>query len=75
MQSKLQHNQLKEQGGRVLSLHPGWIQNYMQGKLDEAADLTPEQAAKQVIQVLSNYETTNKSGAHFLNYLGNELRW
>ncbi|WP_462410796.1 SDR family oxidoreductase [Neobacillus sp. Marseille-QA0830] len=75
MQSNLLHNQLAERGGRVLTLHPGWIQSYMQGKLDEAADLTPEQAASYVIQVISNYEASSERQAKFLDYLGNERRW
>ena len=75
MQSKLVHNQLAEDGGRVLTLHPGWVKTYMQGKLDEAATLTPEESARGILQVAEDYEASAESRALFLDYLGQEMAW
>ncbi|GFN29919.1 SDR family NAD(P)-dependent oxidoreductase [Paenibacillus xylaniclasticus] len=49
MQSALVHNQLKELGGRVLVLHPGWVQTYIHGELNTSARLTIDQATVNVL--------------------------
>lgn len=47
-QSVLLHHHLRERGGGVMVLHPGWVRTYMQGHLDEAAELSPEEAAERI---------------------------
>lgn len=54
MQSALVHNQLKPLGGRVLVLHPGWVQSYMHGELNTTARLTIEQSAANVLGAIMN---------------------
>ncbi|WP_336604336.1 SDR family NAD(P)-dependent oxidoreductase [Paenibacillus sp. MMS18-CY102] len=54
MQSALVHNQLKPLGGRVLVLHPGWVQSYMHGDLNTSARLTIEQSADNVLGAIMN---------------------
>ncbi|MFS0723608.1 SDR family NAD(P)-dependent oxidoreductase [Paenibacillus sp. 1P07SE] len=48
MQSQLIYNQIRPQGGKVLVIHPGHVQSYMQGKLDTTGKLTPDQSAARI---------------------------
>ncbi|WP_020620394.1 SDR family NAD(P)-dependent oxidoreductase [Paenibacillus daejeonensis] len=52
MQSQLIDNQILPQGGRVLVLHPGHVQTYMQGKLDASGRLTPAVSAALIIGMI-----------------------
>ncbi|KAA1190280.1 SDR family NAD(P)-dependent oxidoreductase [Paenibacillus sp. B2(2019)] len=56
MQSSLMHNHLKTLGGQVMVFHPGWLQTYMHGKKDEQAEMTPEQSAEQIIDLVLDYK-------------------
>ncbi|MFF2091663.1 SDR family NAD(P)-dependent oxidoreductase [Paenibacillus sp. NPDC058174] len=51
MQSMLVHRGLKDKGGRVLLLHPGHVQSYMQGELDNSGKYTPEQSAAAILKL------------------------
>jgi Dehydrogenases with different specificities (related to short-chain alcohol dehydrogenases) len=77
MQSKLIHNGLKPHGGRVLVIHPGWVQTHMQGKLDEAAELTPDQSAAGITEVI--YSALARDAAamecEYVDYEGRKLNW
>lgn len=77
MQSKLIHNSLKLHGGRVLVLHPGWVKTHMQGKLDEAAELTPEQSAAGITKVIRSALTRDASTmeCEYVDYEGRKLNW
>ena len=52
MQSQLIDNQIRPQGGRVLVLHPGHVQTYMQGKLDASGRLTPDASAALIMEMI-----------------------
>jgi NAD(P)-dependent dehydrogenase (short-subunit alcohol dehydrogenase family) len=52
MASAIVHNTLRPLGGRVIVMHPGWIRTWMRGTLDEAAELTPREAADGVLSQL-----------------------
>ncbi|GLX70718.1 SDR family oxidoreductase [Paenibacillus glycanilyticus] len=77
MQSKLIHNSLKPLGGRVLVIHPGWVKTHMQGKLDEAAELTPEQSAAGITQVIHAAMARDAStmDCEYIDYEGRKLNW
>ncbi|MCM3625789.1 SDR family NAD(P)-dependent oxidoreductase [Paenibacillus glycanilyticus] len=77
MQSKLIHNGLKPQGGRVLVIHPGWVQTHMQGKLDEAAELTPKQSAAGITKVIHSAIGREASAmeCEYVDYEGRKLKW
>ncbi|MEV5026109.1 SDR family NAD(P)-dependent oxidoreductase [Paenibacillus sp. LPE1-1-1.1] len=77
MQSKLIHNGIKKQGGRVLVVHPGWVQTFMQGKLDAAASLTPEQSADAILRLIEARLWLPADGAEceYVDYAGNGLNW
>lgn len=75
MQSAIIHNTIKEEGGQVLIIHPGWVQTYMQGKLDEKADLTPRASAEHINKVISEYEKYKGDKPAFVDYLGRSMEW
>lgn len=63
MQSALIYNQFKADGLKLLVLHPGWVQSYMQGELNTKAKLTADQAAANLLGVIDRYEQyENKDG-------------
>lgn len=52
MQSRLIHNQIATRGGKVMVIHPGHVQTYMQGKLDTAGKLTPDESAAHILRLM-----------------------
>ena len=75
MQSQLIHNKFKEAGGQVMVLHPGWVQTYMQGKLDEQAAITPDQSAAQLLKLIQQHEQFQGESAVFIDETGKLLPW
>lgn len=75
MQSALLHNQLKEHGGQVLLIHPGWVQTHMQGKLDAEATYTPEQASVHILNVIEDRERYRGEQPAFVDLLGTPYPW
>jgi NAD(P)-dependent dehydrogenase (short-subunit alcohol dehydrogenase family) len=75
MQSKILHNFLKDKDGQVLVIHPGWVKSYMQGKLDEKAEITTTEAAQRIIKIIENRNSYKKSELTVLDNLGNEMPW
>jgi len=78
MQSALVHNQLKTVGGRVLVLHPGWVQSYMHGELNTSARLTVEQAAANVLGVIereADWPDVNGKPPYIDTEFGEGLPW
>ncbi|WP_438348761.1 SDR family oxidoreductase [Paenibacillus sp. FA6] len=75
MQSQLIHNGIRDVGGQVLVIHPGWVQTYMNGKLDEQGDLTPEQSASHIMKLLLRSDEFKGEHAVFVDYKGQSLSW
>jgi NAD(P)-dependent dehydrogenase (short-subunit alcohol dehydrogenase family) len=75
MHSTITYNRIKELGGHVLDLHPGWMQGKLSGKLDTTADLTPEFAAQKLMDIIGRYRTYQTNQPAFLDYLGRKLPW
>ena len=76
MQSKLLHNALAEEQIRVVVLHPGWMQTYMRGTLDKAAELTPEQSAELITDMITNNTAMpDGEGPLYLDVHGAKLPW
>jgi len=77
MQTALLHNQLAPMGGKILSVHPGWIQTHMQGKHDTEATYTPAQAASYILELTNNIEryVSVSDKPVFVDLLGNLLPW
>jgi NAD(P)-dependent dehydrogenase (short-subunit alcohol dehydrogenase family) len=77
MQSMLIHNQLSPKGGRVMVVHPGHVKTFMQGKLDEAGKLTPEESAGSILNLVDRRLAPDYAGETLalLDYSGQVLPW
>lgn len=77
MQSKLMHNQLAPKGGRVMVVHPGHVQTYMQGKLDTAGKLTPDESAGHILGLVDKRLSPDyaEDNIVLVDYSGRELLW
>jgi NAD(P)-dependent dehydrogenase (short-subunit alcohol dehydrogenase family) len=77
IQSNIVHNQLKNKGGRVLVIHPGWMKTYMSGKLNEDAEISSEEAASQIVETLLQYQMNKEILTHpaFVDYKAQEMNW
>ncbi|KTD83297.1 SDR family NAD(P)-dependent oxidoreductase [Paenibacillus etheri] len=75
MQSSLMHNHLKTLGGQVMVFHPGWLQTYMHGKKDEQAEMTPDQSAEQIIDLVLNYKKYMGEEPAYLDTDGSPWSW
>ncbi|MFC5531220.1 SDR family NAD(P)-dependent oxidoreductase [Cohnella yongneupensis] len=75
MQTALLHNHLRDTGALALSVHPGWVQSYMQGKLDAGATYTPDQAAGHLIALARSPERFRADKPMFVDLLGDPLPW
>jgi NAD(P)-dependent dehydrogenase (short-subunit alcohol dehydrogenase family) len=75
MQSSLMHNHLKTLGGQVMVFHPGWLQTYMHGKKDEQAEMTPEQSAEQIIDLVLDYKKYMGEEPAYLDMDGSSWPW
>jgi NAD(P)-dependent dehydrogenase (short-subunit alcohol dehydrogenase family) len=77
IQSNIVHNQLKNKGGRVLVIQPGWMKTYMSGKLNEDAEISSEEAASQIVDTLLQYQMNKEILTHpaFLDYKAEEMNW
>lgn len=53
MQSALIHNSIREQGGQVILIHPGWLQSYMSGERNDKAELPPEVSAENILKLIN----------------------
>ncbi len=69
------HNAVRPQGGRVLVVHPGWVRTWMQGKLDEAADLSPEESAAGILKVIDARGGEVHDRPLYLQWNGEPLSW
>jgi NAD(P)-dependent dehydrogenase (short-subunit alcohol dehydrogenase family) len=75
MQTALLHNELRPRGATVLSVHPGHVATYMQGKLDEAAAYTASEAASHILRLAEQFERQASDTPAFVDLLGNPLPW
>ncbi|MFD0673418.1 SDR family oxidoreductase [Cohnella sp. GCM10027633] len=75
MQTALLHNHLRDAGATVLSVHPGWVRTFMQGRLDAAATYTPEEAAGHIITLARSPERFRSDKPMFVDLLGKPLPW
>jgi NAD(P)-dependent dehydrogenase (short-subunit alcohol dehydrogenase family) len=75
MHTTIAHNELKNHGGQVMAVQPGWVKTYMQGKLDADAELTPAESAEHILKIVFNYKKYSSDKAVFLDHLGNKANW
>ncbi|PDO10771.1 MAG: hypothetical protein BLM47_05410 [Candidatus Reconcilbacillus cellulovorans] len=74
-QSAIVHNHFRKFGGQVLVVHPGWIRTHMRGRLDEAAELSPDEAAELVGRLIDNHRAYAGDRPAFLNERGEPMPW
>ncbi len=70
MASQILQNAVKEEGIKVLALHPGWFSSDM-GGVD--APITPSEAAEQIVNLLVN--PPGLDGPVFVDSQGDTLEW
>ncbi|WP_244192911.1 MULTISPECIES: SDR family oxidoreductase [Paenibacillus] len=75
MQARLVHNGLKNEGGQVMLIHPGWVQSYMSGELNTAADLTPDQSAQHITALIDRHKEFMGDQPAYVDYKGEDLPW
>ncbi|MGG4481594.1 SDR family oxidoreductase [Paenibacillus xylanilyticus] len=75
MQARLVHNGIKDEGGQVMLIHPGWVQSYMSGELNTAADLTPEQSAQHIAALIDRHKDFMGDQPAYVDYKGDDLPW
>lgn len=77
MQSHLIHNQIAPKGGKVMVIHPGHVQTYMQGKLDTAGKLTPDESAESILKLVEQRLDSGYAGEGLalIDYAGETLPW
>ncbi|MGG1517855.1 SDR family NAD(P)-dependent oxidoreductase [Paenibacillus oryzisoli] len=77
MQSQLIHNQIAPLGGKVLVVHPGHVQTYMQGKLDTSGRLTPAQSAQHILGLVEQRLSPDWSDEQLalIDYQGERWPW
>lgn len=70
MGSRILQNYLKDEGIRVLALHPGWFTSDMGG---ENAPITPVQAAEPIVKLL--FTPISPAAPMFVDWNGETLEW
>lgn len=75
MQSSLIHNGIKEAGGQVLVLHPGWLQTYMHGYKNMEAQYTADEAAAKLFTIISNHKAYKGEEPVFIDLHGEIHPW
>jgi NAD(P)-dependent dehydrogenase (short-subunit alcohol dehydrogenase family) len=70
MASRILHNALREEGIKVLAMHPGWFSSDMGGT---DAPITPSDAAETIVRLLLN--PPGLDGPIFVDSIGNTLEW
>ena len=75
MQSHLVHNMFRKEGGQVLVFHPGWLQTYMHGYKNTAADYPPETAAAKLYKLIQKHTASRSEKPLFLDVEGHTRSW
>jgi NAD(P)-dependent dehydrogenase (short-subunit alcohol dehydrogenase family) len=70
MASRILQNALKEEGIKVLALHPGWFSSDMGGA---AAPITPADAAEEIVKLVLN--PPGLDGPIYVASNGEALEW
>lgn len=75
MQSSLMHNHLKILGGQVMVFHPGWMKTFMHGEKNEQADLSPDESAVKIMNLVMERKKDIGEEPFYLDVDGNVWPW
>lgn len=75
MQGALVYNNIREKGGRVIQMHPGWVKSHIKGFYEDEADITPEESARGILHTVLDTELPVEERPLFLTYQGERLPW
>ncbi|PKL01513.1 MAG: short-chain dehydrogenase [Tenericutes bacterium HGW-Tenericutes-1] len=75
MLSSITHNNLKEIGGQVIIIHPGWMKSWLSGKYHDEGPLTADIPAKKIIAMLDTLNHAPEEHPLYIDYEGNSLKF
>jgi hypothetical protein len=75
MQSSILHKYIRPMGGQVMVFHPGWLQSYMSGKLNEDAPIKPEDSANKIMALVQKHKEYLGDQPAYLDLDGNKWPW
>ena len=75
MESVLIHNSIKDFGGQVLLIHPGWLRTYMRGRLDDEAPYTAGESATKIVGLILEHQKYQADRPAFIDFEGKRLPW
>ncbi|WP_028562808.1 SDR family NAD(P)-dependent oxidoreductase [Paenibacillus pinihumi] len=76
MGSTIIHRKISKSGGRVLLLHPGWVQSSMSGKWDNGGIYSPEEAAANLLDKIAAHKDDIRELPLYIEAdTGKELPW
>ena len=73
MLSSITHNNLKEMGGQVIIIHPGWMKSWLSGQYHDEGPLTADIPAKKIIEMLDTLNHSPEEHPLYIDYEGNHL--
>ncbi|TDF89190.1 SDR family NAD(P)-dependent oxidoreductase [Paenibacillus piri] len=75
MQSKMIHNHFKDQGLKVLVVHPGWMRSLLFGDIERMKDapFEPIQSARNIVKLTETETEINED--IYMDHEGNRLPW
>lgn len=76
MGGALVHTQLRELGGRVMQVHPGYLKTYMHGVKNDAAAIDADDAAELILgEIEKRLEKDVSERPEFFDLYGKALSW
>lgn len=75
MMSAITHNNLKEIGGQVILIQPGWMKSWLSGQYHDEAPLTPDIPAAQLIGIIESPDRYKGKSPAYIDYEGNALQF
>jgi len=75
MMSAITHNNLKEIGGQVILIQPGWMKTWLSGKYHDEGPLTPDIPAARLIEIIESPEKYKGNSPAYIDYEGNPLQF
>jgi NAD(P)-dependent dehydrogenase (short-subunit alcohol dehydrogenase family) len=75
MQSSILHKHIRPMGGQVMVFHPGWLQSYISGKLNENAPIHPDESANKIMALVQKHKEYLGDQPAYLDLEGKEWPW